>query len=345
MDTLPNDLSKLLDDYLSPYETLLLNTKLFINDTKWFWYNYRQGKFNYEIIKLCKKADDESLKLIHSIISDPDAFFGLEQVHQILRLSLRKQDDKLLNIVLNLGIVRGGGNTYSYGLMDIITLESILHNKYHMFKEKYCGLELMPRCTLYAMKTNNHEFFEDHPKMLKTKLDIEAVLMYPNCDFAQLYNNILHGELLRLVVMVDKLELLKYIFRTDSMIFTDPSIWNLFKVAVFNNSHAILDYLIDHLDNTIMLNHAHKYGYYYRPFWEKIVSRDPHIVHKLKIFKPLEDTEVVEGISIERIELETIKILFELSPPSKRELYTLIYLAKEHGRYDIYCYAWELVSS
>lgn len=348
MDTLPSDLLLLLDTRLNPYEAILLDLNSNM-DTKWLWYNYLECQFNYEIMKLCKIGDQRSLDLIKDFISHEDSVLYHEVILQILLVALKRNDDLLFNKTYSLYV---NGNIEDFlVLRSIVYIETIKYNKQYLIdtNDKITmttmtgDLVNMGYAAQWAINSVDNSEFDSilgyyHIYYQHDIEGIRALIMNPNSPITlNIEDENICYFLAILAAITDNVRLLEIITER----FDDE---HILTCAMHYNSHKVVEYLTNLITiDCDVVNNAHQYGYYYRPFWERIASQHPFVLHELNFFKPLENDDLI-GNSIYKIELDNIKMLFSLSPPSKRELRSLANIAKEYTRYDIYCYCWELLA-
>lgn len=352
MNTLPTDLLSLLDLKLNPYETLLLHFKATDIEKRWFWYNYHRGTLGFEIIKLCKKADKESVKILKEIIQKGSFKLGNEQIFQMKMLALRIGDDLLWNMIpeFNNSVYR----VQSIGLSEVVYTEAILYGRENSMKCPYNTSHLYMNKTaqlaVNALKVGNMQ-------LLKQFMDISGIAN-PNKIVAIMLNpdhfdiravqldDKEHQFILRWSIIINRLDIFTNIIKHDKVDYRGRHFQGLADCAFINKSHEIIEYIfrMTTTKSSLCVQKAHEMGYYYRPFWDTVVSVNPLLIYSLDLFQPLDDGEkVVIGTSMDRIELDNLKMLFELAPPSKRELYRLIQISREYKRYDIYCWCWELI--
>ena len=343
MDTLPSDLLTLVDTRLNPYETILLNFNSNI-DTKWFWYNYSRQEFDYEIMKLCKNGDQRSLKLIRDFIQHEHWALFFEVLLQILLVALENNDDLLFSDVYHTYV-----DSSTDCLRSIVHIETIKYNKQYLIdtddKISMTGeLVSMGYAAQWAINSVDSSGFGSilgyyHIYNQHDIDEIRALIMNPNSSITLNIEDQMKCRFLAILAAItDNVRLLE----TTPEMFDKESI---LVCAMHHNSHRVVEYLTNSITiNCDIVNNAHQYGYYYRPFWERIAAQHPFVLHELDLFKPLENDDLI-GNSICKIELDNIKMLFSLSPPSKRELRRLANIAKEYTRYDIYCYCWELLAT
>lgn len=347
MDTLPSDLFTLLDTKLNPYETLLLHLNATNIDTRWLWYNYRRGILDFEIIKLCRKADKESVKILKDILLKGPYKPGNEQIFQMKMLALKTGDNLWWDMIPNFDNTPQGR-----GLYGIVCTESILYGHDndlivhpHITKS---DMNMLAQCLCNALKVGNVGLFKRF-MMISEIPDVDnilAIMLNPDQEFNSRSKALTQYEyqiLLRWSIIINRLDLyVKIIKKIEPM---NRFFDEVFECAIANNAHTIIEYVINMRRNKEdFLQIVYDLGYYYPQFWSTLANREPLLIHSLKLFQSLDDGEqVVVGTSMDRIELDNLKMLFELSPPSKRELHYLINIAKRHRRYDIYCYCWELI--
>ena len=347
MDTLPTDLLTLLSIKLSPYEILSLNLKATDLDTKWFWYNYSKKTLDFEIMKLCKKVNRESLELLKMILRENSYKPGNEQIFQMMMFALKTGSDLLWDMLPD--YTRG---VHGNGLLSIVYTKAILYGRDNDMVGLYNlhpSMNTIAQRATNALKVDNMQLFEQIMEFAEiTNVDnMKAIMLNP--DHFDMHNIQLDYHerqlVLRWSIIINRLDI--FINILDKIDDQDRDFGRLIECAMLSGSHEIVKYIFHMITSKFLfVQTAHDMGYYYRPFWDTVVLEEPLAIHSLKLFQPFDDNMlVVVGNSMDRVELDNIKMLFELAPPSKRELYQLIHLAEEHGRYDIYCYCWELLAS
>lgn len=349
MDTLPTDLLTLVSIRLDQYETVLLNLATTDLDAKWVRYNYRREILDFEITKLCRKADSKSVCLLKEFILKYYSKLKEEQSFQIMMLAVRIKDIMLLSMVQLYE-----NSARSHQLLDVVYSEAILYGCENMVRGYYKKppqyMNTIARRTANALKVGNMLLFKETIELANVS-DYEFVkdiMLNPHQPVDKdylAYRNRDRQLLIRWSIVINRLDLFMKVANKNLDLDGPPNLRDIIECALFNNTHSIIDYLIDIVADKIgFLQLAHNMGYYWRHFWDKIVRKYPFIIHSLDLFQPF-DKYITIGNSIDRIELDNLKMLFELSPPSKRELYRFANIAKEHHRYDIYCYAWELLAT